>query len=90
MRCDLPCRVSVSVTLAPRSGRSRPSVTLRASASLPAGKTVTVRPRLSVAGVRRLARALRGRRGLVADVRVTATTSDSPPASVARRLNVTG
>lgn len=89
VRCDLPCRAAVAVTLKPRSGRSRASVTFRASRSLPAGKTLTIRPRLSVAGVRRLARALRGRQGLVAQVRVTATTRHSPPTTVTRRVGVT-
>ncbi len=89
VRCDLPCRASVAVTLRPRSGRSRPSVTLRAASSLPAGKTKTIRPRLSSGGARVLARTLRGRRGLVAEVRVTATTRHSPPTTVSRRVSVT-
>ena len=66
-------------------------MTLRFSPqSLPAGKTVTVRPRLSVAGVRSLPRALKGKRGLTADVQVTASTADSSPTTVTRRVNVTG
>jgi DNA-binding beta-propeller fold protein YncE len=89
VRCDLPCRASVAVTLRPRSGRSRPGVTIRAASSLPAGRTVTIRPRLAVAGVRTLARALRGRRGLVAEVRVKATTRHSPPTTVTQRVEVT-
>jgi hypothetical protein len=43
-----------------------------------------------MADLRKLKRALGSRRGLVADVRVTATTSDSPPAATTRRVNVTG
>jgi hypothetical protein len=50
---------------------------------------VTIRPRLAVAGVRTLARALRGRRGLVAEVRVKATTRHSPPTTVTQRVEVT-
>jgi hypothetical protein len=89
--CDLPCKVAVVVKLTPRSGKRRPTATLRlAGQSLPAGKTVTVRPRLGTADLRRLKRALGSRRGLVADVRVTATTSDSPPAATTTRVNVTG
>jgi hypothetical protein len=60
------------------------------SEQLPAGKTVTLRPRLSVASLHKLVSALKGRRGLVADVRVTATTSDSAPAVSTRRFDVTG
>ncbi len=88
--CDLPCKVAVSVKLTPRGGKKRPSVTLRATQSLPAGKTVTVRPRLSSSGVQTLKRAMGSRRGLVAAVRVVATTSDSAPTAVTQRLNVTG
>jgi hypothetical protein len=51
---------------------------------------VTVRPRLSVAGLRSLARALKGKRGLTADVQVTASTEDSSPTTVTRRVNITG
>jgi hypothetical protein len=83
--------VAVVVKLKPRAGAKRPSVALSfAPQSLPAGKTVTVRPRLSAAGVRTLRRAMGSRRALVADVRVTATTSDSAPTVVTRRVNVTG
>ena len=67
--CDLPCKVAVVVKLTPRSGKRRPTATLRvAGQSLPAGKTVTVRPRLehgrsaqAQAGARQASRA-RGRR----------------------------
>jgi hypothetical protein len=89
--CDLPCKVAVVAKIKPRSGKSRPTATLRFTPrSLPAGKTVTVRPRLRVADVRRLKRAMGSRRGLVVDLRVTATTSDSEPTVVRRRVNVTG
>ena len=76
--------------LTPRAGKKKPSVTLRLTQSLPAGKTVTVRPRLSSAGVRTLKRAMGSRRGLVAAVRVVATTTDSAPTAVTQRVNVTG
>jgi streptogramin lyase len=91
VRSDTPVRLSVVVSLKPRSGTSRPSVRLSFSpVSLGAGRTVTLRPRLSVAGVRRLAKALRGRRGLVADVAVTATPDSGAPTIVTKRLSVTG
>ena len=90
VRCDVRCRVAVVVKLTPR-GKKKPTVTLAFSPqSLPAGNTVTVRPRLSVAGVRSLARALKGKRALTADVQVTASTTDSAPTVVTRRVNVTG
>ena len=58
--------------------------------NLPAGKTVTYRPRLSTAGVRTLRRALGSRRGLVAEIRVVATNADSSDGVVTQRINVTG
>ncbi len=91
VRCDLPCQVAVVAKLTPRSGKHKPTVTLRqAATSLPAGRTITIRPRLAVGDLHRLTKALKGRRGLVADLRVTATTSDSAPTVVTRRLNLTG
>jgi hypothetical protein len=92
VRSDTPVRLSVAVSLKPRSGKPRPSVRLSFSPiSLEAGRTVTVRPRLSVAGVRRLAKALKGRRGLTADVVVTATPdSESAPTVITKRFRVTG
>jgi sugar lactone lactonase YvrE len=86
---DTPVRLSVTVTLKPRSGSKR-SVKLTLSQSLAAGKTVTVRPRLSASGARTLKRALGRKRGLTADVRVTATPSDGPVATFTKRVNVTG
>jgi len=91
VRCDLPCKVAIDAKLRPRSGSRRPNVSLSFKpTTLPAGKTVTLRPRLSASGAATLRRALRGRRALVADVRVTATTTDSPRATERRRINVTG
>jgi len=45
---------------------------------------------LSAAGVKTLRRALGSKRGLVADVQVTATATDSGPTVVTRRVDVTG
>ena len=88
---DLPARISIQVTLKPRSGKRRPSVRMSFSPqNLPAGKTVTYRPRLSAAGVRTLRRALGSRRGLVAEIRVVATNADSSDGVVTQRINVTG
>jgi hypothetical protein len=85
---DLPCKLSIVVTLTPRSGK-KVSVSARLTQSLAAGKTITVRPRVSAADVRRIKRVLKGRRGLVASVRVTATNEDSAPTVITRRVNVT-
>jgi tripartite motif-containing protein 71 len=91
IRSDLPCRIAVEVKLSPRSGKRPKPVTLSFPAqSLPAGRTVTVRPRLSVAGVRALAKQLKGKRGLYADVKVTASTDASAPAVIENRVKVTG
>ena len=88
---DLPAKISIQVTLKPRSGKRRPSVRMSFSPqNLPAGKTVTYRPRLSTAGVRTLRRALGSRRGLVAEIRVVATNADSSDGVVTQRINVTG
>ena len=65
---DLPAKISIQVTLKPRSGKRRPSVRMSFSPqNLPAGKTVTYRPRLSTAGVRTLRRASARGEGLVAE-----------------------
>ncbi len=89
VKSDTPVRLTVVVTLMPR-GKSKPAVKLAFSpTSLPAGRTVTVRPRLSVAGVRSLARALKGKRGLTAAVDVTAEATSSAPAVVVKRLSIT-
>ncbi|WP_028064972.1 6-bladed beta-propeller [Solirubrobacter soli] len=86
---DTPVKLAVTVTLKPRSGSKR-SVKLTLSQPLAAGKTVTVRPRLSASGAATLRRALGKRRGLTADVRVTATPTDGPVAVFAKRLDITG
>ncbi len=85
---DTPVKLTVMVTLKPRSGSKR-SVKLTLSQSLAAGKTVTVRPRLSASGAAALKRALGRKRGLTADVSVTATPSDGPAAVFTQRVNVT-
>ncbi len=88
---DLPAKIAVTVTLKPRAGKRRPAVKLAfAAQQVAAGRTVTLRPRLSAAGVRTLRRALGSRRGLVAEVRVVATNADSSPGVVTQRLNVSG
>jgi hypothetical protein len=94
VRCDVPCMVSISGRLldrrTPRKGR-RPSAPLRFDAQpLPAGRLTTVRATLAASDVRRLRKALAGRRGLVADLRVTASAADSAPTVVTTRYRVTG
>jgi len=90
VKSDTPVKLTVVVTLAPR-GKSKPVVKLSfPSISLAAGKTVTVRPRLSVAGGRSLKKALKGKRGLTASLSVTGEAESSAPAVVTKKLSVTG
>jgi len=59
VRCDLPCRVSITATLATRSRKGGARVALRLRArSLAAGRTQVLRPVLSARDARRLRRAL--------------------------------
>jgi tripartite motif-containing protein 71 len=93
VRCDVPCKLSISGRVldrkVPKKGR-RPSATLHfKSRSLPAGRLTPVRATLAPADVRRLRAKLRRRRGLVAQVKVTASTSDSAPTIVTKTYLVT-
>jgi hypothetical protein len=92
--CDTGCSLTVTATLtpraAPRRGR-RATVTLRrVRRTLPAGESAVVRLTVSKTGVRRLRRALRGRRGLVANVELTATAAAGQPTVRTQRLKVSG
>jgi tripartite motif-containing protein 71 len=93
VRCDVPCRASISATLSVRSahrGKPRAGATLTFSAQvLPAASARILRPALSARSTRRLRRALHRRRGLLAVVRVTAGASSSAPTIVTRRYTVT-
>jgi DNA-binding beta-propeller fold protein YncE len=93
--CDTGCTLTASAALTPRArppkGRRPVTVALGAlKRTIPAGESAIVRLRLSSAGARRLRRALRGRRGLVARVQLTATAAAGPPTVVDRRLTVSG
>jgi DNA-binding beta-propeller fold protein YncE len=94
VRCDVPCKVSVAGRLADRKTRKKgktPSVAVRLkSRSLPAGKLTVVRATIPGRDMSRLRSALHGRAGLVADLRVTASTDDSAPTVVNRRYKVSG
>ncbi len=94
VRCDVPCKVSIAGKLADRKTRKKgktPSVPVRFQAqSLPAGKLTVVTASVGASDMRRLRKALHGRRGLVADLRVTAEADDSAPTVVARRYLVSG
>jgi DNA-binding beta-propeller fold protein YncE len=90
VKSDTPVKLTVVVTLAPR-GKSKPVVELaQKPLSLAAGKTITIRPRLSVAGKRSLSRALKGKRRLTAAIDVTAEAQSSAPAVVTKKVSVTG
>jgi DNA-binding beta-propeller fold protein YncE len=93
--CDTACRVTVSATLTqrskPRKGHKRATAKLGAQKmALPAGETKIVRLALSRASVRRLRKALRGRRGLEATIQVTATASAGQPSEITKRLQASG
>jgi tripartite motif-containing protein 71 len=94
VRCDVPCTISISARVTARAARkhhAKPTATLRfAAVSIPAASARTLSPKLAAADVRRLRKALHGRRGLVADVQVTASTSHSAPTLVTKRYDVTG
>jgi hypothetical protein len=92
--CDRRCRLTVSASVrvrgAAKKGSKRPArAKLRfAGQTLPAGDYRVVRPKLSIADKRRLARALGKRKGLVATVQLTAVASDSAPSIETRRFLV--
>jgi hypothetical protein len=58
--------------------------------TLPAGKLTVVKADVSASDMRRLRRGLHGRRGLLAELRVTAGTADSAPTVVSKRYQVSG
>ena len=91
--CDTRCTLTASASLTPRSrppkGRRAVTVALgTVKRTLPAGESAIVRLGLSNADARRLRRALRGRRGLVARIQLTATADAGPPTVVGQRLDV--
>jgi len=93
--CDTACSLEVTATLTPRSRppRGRRAVTVRLAPvrrEVPAGESGVVRLELSDRNAARLGRALRGRRGLVARVQLTATAAAGEPTTVERALSVTG
>ena len=94
VRCDVPCKISIAGRLADRKTRKKgptPSVAVRFKAqSLPAGKLTVVKAAISGADMGRLRRALHGRKGMTADLRVTASADDSAPTVVTRKYGVTG
>jgi hypothetical protein len=94
VRCDVPCQVSIAGTVHDRKARKKgktPSATVHfKTQQLPAGKLTIVKATLTAADASRLRKDLHGRAGLVADLRVTASTDDSAPTVVNRKYLVTG
>jgi tripartite motif-containing protein 71 len=93
--CDTACTVTVAGTLTqrgkPRKGHRRATAKLGArKMTLPAGETRIVRLAVSRASVRQLRKALRGRRGLVATIQITATASAGEPSAITKRLQASG
>jgi hypothetical protein len=58
--------------------------------TIPAGESVIVRLKLTDARAGRLRKALRGRRGLIARVALTATAAAGPPTKLDQKLTVSG
>jgi DNA-binding beta-propeller fold protein YncE len=89
VRCQRPCRVRVTGTLATR-GRRRAAVALiSVSRSLPASATGHVRLRLRAGLLARLQRQLRHKRGLIATIRVLAVGPTGRRTTVAERYLLT-
>jgi hypothetical protein len=91
VRCDIPCTVTISGTLRDRKTRKKgktPSTPVRfKSRSIPAGKLTVV---TATADVSHLRKAMHGRRGMIADLRVSAAATDSAPTIVKKRYEVSG
>jgi DNA-binding beta-propeller fold protein YncE len=92
--CDTTCSLTASGVLAPRAkprrGHKLVSAALKAPATtVPAGQTKVVRLALSRRDAARLARALRGRRGLMATLSLSATAAVGEPTTVTQRLSAT-
>jgi tripartite motif-containing protein 71 len=93
--CDTGCTLQVTATVSPAArppkGKKAVTATFRAmKVPLPAGDTRVVRLALSNADAARLRKALRGRRGLVADLELTATANAGQPTVVSKELKVAG
>jgi hypothetical protein len=92
--CDTGCTLTATATLTPRSrpkkGRAVTVALGTVKQTIPAGESAIVRLKLSDARAARLRKALRGRRGLVARVALTATAAAGPPTVVDQRLTVSG
>jgi tripartite motif-containing protein 71 len=92
--CDTGCALTASATLTPRSrpkkGRAVTIALGTVKQTIPAGESAIVRLKLTDAQAKRLRKALRGRRGLVARVALTATAAAGPPTVFDQRLAVTG
>jgi DNA-binding beta-propeller fold protein YncE len=93
--CDTGCTLAVTATLTPTAKPPRGKKTVTATFKavklpLPAADTRVVRLALSGADAARLRKALRGRRGLVAGLELTATAAAGQPTVVSKELKVTG
>src|SRR4051794_2545603 len=93
--CDTACTLTATATLTPRAqpAKGRRAVTVKLATvtrPIPAGESAIVRLALSDRDAARLRRALRGRRGLLATVQLSATAAAGPPTVVDQRLTVSG
>jgi hypothetical protein len=91
--CDTGCALSVTATVTPaaRPKRHRRAVTVTLKPirqQFAAGDTHVVRLTITRAQVKRLRRALHGRRSLLANLEVTATPAAGQPTLVAKELKL--
>ena len=92
--CDTGCTITATATATPAAApprkHRRVTVTLATvKLTLGAGDTKIVRPTLSKASAKRLAKALRGRRALEVDVQIAAQATTGEPSAVTKRLRAT-
>ena len=100
VRCDMRCTATLTAKLRPRvtpkkkKGHKRPKPTIvslgRNRKLLPAGQKVTLRATLSHADIRRLRKALKGRKGMYVDLQITASGSNTAPTVVTKHLAASG
>jgi hypothetical protein len=92
--CDTGCTITATATATPAAApprkHRRVTVTLATvTLTLGAGDTKIVRPTLSKANAKRLARALRGRRALEVNVQIAAKATTGEPSAVTKRVRAT-
>ena len=93
--CDTACALTATATVTPTATppRHHKRVTVALALvkfNLPAGATTILRPALSKLNAQRLTKALRGKRGLLVNVQITASATTGEPTTITKRLTATG